>query len=93
MQKFPTIIIWNFIGQIGQIHLKIPKKKHFLPSFYHKKIIFAQKWWRILEVRPWGIEPQPKEPESFILSIKLWAHGVITSAKVAIFLDLTKKKE
>ena len=25
-------------------------------------------------VHPWGIEPQPKEPESFILSIKLWVH-------------------
>ena len=23
-------------------------------------------------VIPWGLEPQSKEPESFILSIKLW---------------------
>ncbi len=25
-----------------------------------------------LNVIPWGVEPQSKEPESFILSIKLW---------------------
>ena len=25
-------------------------------------------------VRPWGVEPQSKEPESFILSIELRAH-------------------
>ena len=25
-----------------------------------------------LMVDPWGVEPQSKEPESFILSIELW---------------------
>ena len=49
LQKFPTIIIRSFIGQIGQIHLKIPKKKHFLLSFSHKKIILLRScggYWR-----------------------------------------------
>ena len=29
----------------------------------------------LIRVGPWGVEPQSKEPESFILSIELWAQA------------------
>ena len=31
----------------------------------------------IKKVGPWGVEPQSKEPESFILSIELWAREAL----------------
>ena len=31
----------------------------------------------IEKVGPWGVEPQSKEPESFILSIELWARDTL----------------
>lgn len=36
------------------------------------------------DVLPWGIEPQPEEPESTILSIKLWerCEGKVTKKSV-----------
>ena len=36
-------------------------------------------------VIPWGLEPQSKEPESFILSIEL-GDQYLSSAKLIIFL-------
>ncbi len=44
-----------------------------------------------LIVHPWGVEPQSSEPESGILSIELWVHGVLCTcvysvAKVLIIL-------
>ena len=41
---------------------------------------------RLYHVRPWGVEPQSKEPESFILSIELRAHSFLfCSAKIQLF--------
>lgn len=38
----------------------------------------------ILIVHPWRLELQPTEPESVILSIKLWVHHLYSVTKLGI---------
>ena len=43
---------------------------HLYLSLKGRERLFSEKFSSIVD--PYGIEPQSKEPESFILSIKLW---------------------
>lgn len=55
-----------------------PKKKEAIKPLKFNKLI-AQ------NVRPWGVEPQSKEPESFILSIELRAQISISTLSNVLF--------
>ena len=46
---------------------------HTEKPHYKPKVVIV----RLYHVRPWGVEPQSKEPESFILSIELRAHSFL----------------
>ena len=55
---------------------------HTEKPHYKPKVVIV----RLYHVRPWGVEPQSKEPESFILSIELRAHRFLfCSAKIQLF--------
>ena len=49
---------------------KVATNSHLYLSLKAPKRLFLKKF--SSNVDPYGIEPQSKEPESFILSIKLW---------------------
>ena len=46
-----------------------------------------------MDVRPWGVEPQSLEPESSILSIELWAHGLFANANANLGKNSDKMAE
>ena len=59
-----------------------------------KKLLLKKQKQKVQIVNPWGVEPQSKEPESFILSIELWVQYFFMKcgAKLVNYLYLCKKR-